>query len=114
MTETGLARKVIQANRPPDHILSVLLRGLYYGFRIITIVHIRPPHLLVARRCIVSLEKLEQTPQRLPTNPSSTCTHSRLISDSVSVEEHKAGMVHCVECGIVIPDPHLHGESKGT
>ena len=88
--------------------------GLYCEFKTITIAHICPPYLLVARRCIVSLEKLEQTPQSLPTNPSSTCTHSRLISDSVSVEEHKAGMVHCVECGSVFPDPHLHRESKAT
>jgi hypothetical protein len=41
-----------------------------------------------------------------------TCTHSRLISDSVSEEEHKAGKVFCVECGGVIPDPHLQREAR--
>ena len=43
-----------------------------------------------------------------------TCTHSRMISDCVSVEEHKAGKVRCVECGGVIPDPHLQREANGA
>jgi ribosomal protein S26 len=30
-----------------------------------------------------------------------------MISDRVKEEEHNAGKVRCVECGGVIPDPHL-------
>ena len=40
--------------------------------------------------------------------------HSRLISDCVSEEEHEAGKVRCVECGSVIPDPHLQREARET
>jgi hypothetical protein len=46
-------------------------------------------------------------PQSLPMSPRRTCTHSRLISDRVTEEEHNAGKVRCVECGDVIPDPSL-------
>jgi uncharacterized Zn finger protein len=42
-----------------------------------------------------------------------TCTHSRLLSDCVTEEEQEAGQVRCVECGSVIPDPHLQRDSKG-
>jgi len=62
----------------------------------------------------VNLEKSAPAPQTLPMSPPATCRHSRLISDCVSEEEHKAGKVHCVECGTVIPDPHLERKSKGT
>ena len=48
----------------------------------------------------------KQAPQFLPMPPC-TCIHSRMISDLVSVAQHEAGMVRCVECGTVIPDPHL-------
>ena len=40
------------------------------------------------------------------------CTHSRLISDRVSDEEHEAGKVRCVECGGIVPDPHLQRDAK--
>jgi uncharacterized Zn finger protein len=43
-----------------------------------------------------------------------TCSHSRLISDSVTEEEHNAGKVRCVECGAILPDPHLKRDDKGT
>jgi uncharacterized Zn finger protein len=56
----------------------------------------------------------EQAPLTLPMSLPCTCTHSRLISDSVSEEEHEAGMVRCVECGSVIPDPQLQREAKET
>ena len=59
-------------------------------------------------------EESGRTPQTLSLSPPSTSTHSRLISDCVSEEEHKAGKVRCVECGGVIPDPHLQLEAKGT
>jgi hypothetical protein len=62
----------------------------------------------------MNLEKFEGTPQSLSIKPPSTCPHSRLISDSVSEEERKAGKVQCVECGSVIPDPHFRRESKIT
>ena len=42
------------------------------------------------------------------------CTHSRMISYCVSVEEQKVGKVSCVECGSVIPDPHLQREANGA
>lgn len=40
------------------------------------------------------------------------CAHKRMISDSVTEEEHRAGKVRCVECGGVIPDPHCYRETK--
>ena len=43
-----------------------------------------------------------------------TCTHSRLISDRVSEEEHEAGKVRCVECGAIVPDPYLKRDGKET
>jgi len=51
----------------------------------------------------------------LPVSPlSCACTHSRMISDCVSVEEHKAGKVRRIECGKVIPDPDLQGKADGS
>ena len=47
-------------------------------------------------------------------NRPGACTHSRLISDSVSEEEHNAGKVRCVECTAIVPDPHLKREGKET
>ena len=63
-------------------------------------------------RCLVNLKdtgQLSQTPRK---SPPLTCTHSRLISDSVSEEEHEAGMVRCVECKSLIPDPHPQRNAK--
>ena len=62
----------------------------------------------------MNLKGSGQAPQTLSMSPPYACTHSRLISDCVSEEEHKAGKVHCVECGSVIPDPHLQRECKKT
>lgn len=45
-------------------------------------------------------------------NRPCACTHSRLISDSVTEEEHQAGKVRCVECGAIVPDPYLKLEGK--
>ena len=59
----------------------------------------------------MNLKQSEQAPQPVPMSPPRTCTHSRLISDCVSEEEHKAGKVRCVECGAVVPDPHLQREA---
>lgn len=55
----------------------------------------------------MNLEGSKPTPQPLAMSPHCACTHSRLISDSVTEEEHRAGKVRCVECGGVIPDPYL-------
>jgi hypothetical protein len=55
-----------------------------------------------------------QSPRTLSMSPSCACTHRRLISDCSLEEERKAGKVICVECGSVIPDPHLQRETKGT
>jgi hypothetical protein len=62
----------------------------------------------------VNLEGSGQPPQTRSMSPPCACTHSRLISDCVSEEEHKAGKVRCVECGASVPDPHLQLEAKGT
>jgi hypothetical protein len=37
-----------------------------------------------------------------------------MFSYCVSVEEQKAGKVRCVECGGVIPDPHLQRKVNGA
>lgn len=62
----------------------------------------------------MNLEESGQAPQPFPMSPPCTCIHSRLISDCVSEEEHEAGKVRCVECGSVIPDPHLQREARET
>ena len=62
----------------------------------------------------MNLEGSGQAPQTLPMSPPYACTHSRLISDCVTEEEHKAGKVRCVECGGVIADPHLQRKTKGA
>jgi len=49
-----------------------------------------------------------------PVTRPCACTHSRLISDSVTEEEHQAGEVRCVECGAVVPDPFLQRKAEGT
>lgn len=40
-------------------------------------------------------------------SPSCACTHSRMISNNVTEEEQRAGKVRCIECGDVVPNPHL-------
>jgi hypothetical protein len=65
-------------------------------------------------RCTVNLEGSRRAPQSLPMSPPGACTHSRLISDCVTEEEHKAGTVRCVECGGIVPDPHLQREGPQT
>ena len=62
----------------------------------------------------MDLNKTGQAPQTLPSKPARVCTHRRLISDCVSEEEHEAGMVRCVECGAIVPDPHFKREGKVT
>ena len=62
----------------------------------------------------MTLEDSGRTPRTSPMKPPRTCTHSRLISDCVSEEEHNAGKVRCVECGDVVADPHFHQEVKGA
>jgi len=62
----------------------------------------------------VNLEESGHVPQPPPMSQPCSCMHSRLISDCVSEEEHEAGKVRCVECGSVIPDPHLQREARET
>ena len=62
----------------------------------------------------MNLEESGEAPQTRPLSPSCACTHSRLIADCISEEEHKTGKVRCVECGGVISDPRLPREAKGT
>jgi hypothetical protein len=62
----------------------------------------------------MNLEQSRRTLQSPPKRPPHTCAHSRLISDSVSEEEHEAGKVRCVECGGIVPDPYLEWEGKKT
>jgi hypothetical protein len=42
-----------------------------------------------------------------PNEPAQRLYTQTLISDSVTEEEHNSGKVRGVECGDVIPDPHL-------
>ena len=51
-------------------------------------------------------------PEFPPVNRPVACSHSRMVSDSVTEEEHESGKVRCVECGTVVPDPHLKQEGK--
>ena len=60
----------------------------------------------------MNLEKSGRAAQSLPMSPPSGCQHNRLISESVSEEERKAGKVRCVECASVVPDPYLLREGK--
>jgi hypothetical protein len=53
-------------------------------------------------------------PESPPVNRPGACTHSRIISNSVTEEEHNAGKVRCVECAAIVPDPHLKREGKET
>jgi hypothetical protein len=62
----------------------------------------------------VDLKESEQSPAPLPKSQPCTCTHSRLISDCVSEEEHEAGKVRCVECGAIVQDPYLKRDGKET
>ena len=56
----------------------------------------------------MNLKGSRQTPTVHSNEPAPRlCTHSRLISDRVTKNEHKAGKVRCVECGDVIPDPYI-------
>ena len=52
-------------------------------------------------------EESERALQALSMSTLRSCTHSRMISDRVTEEEHGAGKVRCVECGGIIPNPHL-------
>jgi hypothetical protein len=62
----------------------------------------------------MNLEQSGRALQSPPARPPLSCTHSRMISIRVTEEEHGAGMVRCVECESVIPDPHLQRNAKGT
>jgi hypothetical protein len=62
----------------------------------------------------MSLRTSDLQPQPPPAKQSCACTHSRLISDNVTEEEHKAGKVRCVECGAIVPDPYLKQDGKKT
>jgi hypothetical protein len=62
----------------------------------------------------MDLEESGRIAQPPPMTPPCACLHSRLISDCVSEEEHKAGKVRCVECGDIIFDPHLQHRTKGA
>jgi hypothetical protein len=62
----------------------------------------------------VNLEQSGLAPQPFIMSPPRACTHRRMISDCVSEEEHQAGKVRCVECGGIVPNPHLQREAKTT
>jgi len=51
--------------------------------------------------------KSGRAPQTLSMSARGTCTHSRMISDRVTEEEHLAGKVRCLECESIVPNPHL-------
>jgi hypothetical protein len=62
----------------------------------------------------MSLNISDAHPEVPPVNRPGACTHSRIISDSVTEEEHNAGKVRCVECAAIVPDPYLEREGKET
>ena len=82
-------------------------RGVPRMDKKITIAQIRSRSYLLSRRCTVYHEESGRVSQILPMRPPRICTHRRMISDRVTEEEHIAGLVRCVECERVIPDPHL-------
>ena len=101
----------VSAGGPPTFPCIPLL---HFGTQAIMLAKIRYRSYIPSRRRTMKLEKSKQAPMSLPMSPPCLCTHGRLISDSVSVTEHEAGMVRCVECGGIIPNPHHQGESKET
>jgi len=60
----------------------------------------------------VALFNTDIHPESPLVNRPGACTHSRIISDSVTEEEHNAGKVRCVECAAIVPDPYLKRESR--
>ncbi len=62
----------------------------------------------------MSLRTSDLEPQPQPVTQSHACAHSRMISDSVSEEEQTDGKVRCLECGAIMPDPHLQRDAKVT
>ena len=62
----------------------------------------------------MSLRPSDHQPQSSPVKQSRACTHSRLISDSVTEDEHQSGKVRCVECGAIVADPYLKRDGKET
>jgi hypothetical protein len=62
----------------------------------------------------MSLITSDAHPESSPVNRPGACTHSRIISDSVTEEERNAGKVRCVECAALVPDPYLKREGKET
>jgi uncharacterized Zn finger protein len=62
----------------------------------------------------MSLKTSDTQPEISPVNLQGSCTHSRMISDSVTEVEHESGQVRCQECGQIVPDPHLKQKGKGV
>ena len=60
----------------------------------------------------MSLNTSDTKPKISPVNLQGSCTHSRMISDSVTEVEHESCQVRCLECGRIVPDPHLKQEGK--
>ena len=82
-------------------------RGVLRMDKEMMIAQIRTQSSLLSRRCTVNHEESGRVSQILLMRPPRICTHRRMISDRVTEEEHLAGLVRCVECERVIPDPHL-------
>ncbi len=62
----------------------------------------------------MSIATQDSHPEFPPVDRPRACTHSRIISDSVTEEEHDAGKVRCVECGAIVSDPYLKREDTET
>ena len=60
----------------------------------------------------MSLNTSNVQPEPHSVNRPDACAHGRMISDSVTEEEHKLGKIRCVECGSIVLDPHLKQEGK--
>ena len=97
----------------PEHLSSYLKPIIAYTKK--GRIHIYASHSSsLPRRCIVSIATQDSHPEFPPVDRPRACTHSRIISDSVTEEEHDAGKVRCVECGAIVSDPYLKREGKET
>ncbi len=59
----------------------------------------------------MSPHALEPLPHEQQNN-NNTCLHSRLVDDIANAGGPNSGMVKCLECGMIIADPHPQREDS--
>ena len=52
-------------------------------------------------------QAISTTPDLRPTKINPVCLHRRMIDDVLTAGGEKTGMVRCLECLKIIPDPYL-------